>query len=421
VKSILDQDYLYGDNANEMVVFIDNHDRNRFLTEAGGNVAKLQNALTFLFTVRGIPCVFQGTEQNKGNTYNDLMVGMADTWNRWSMVEKDNNGTVVNDHFNTSTNTYQLVAQLSSLKDQYPALSFGTQREMWASPNIYAFSRRIDSGVDAGSEIICAFNNANTSMSAFMPLRTESTIAPGTVLENVFDPSDRITVSTSSKIAITLAGNSNKIYKVSSNQVKTTVPVTFMVYNATTSLGQNVYIAGNVAALGNWDPNLAAGPGNCPTYPMWSVTANLPPGLAIEFKAIKSNTSGTDWESISNRTYTVPIDGGSIAFDWSVAGLTTMIPVKFTVNSAPTLWGENVYISGNTTVLGNWSPDFASGPALCPNYPSWEIYIDVPAGSVIEWKALKKGANTATVWQQGSNNVYSVPNSGVGATSTIWS
>lgn len=95
IKAVLDKDYLYGDNANEMMVFLDNHDRNRFLTEASGNIDKLQNALTFLFTVRGNPIVFQGTEQNKGNLYDDLMVGLADTWNRWSMVEKDENGNVV--------------------------------------------------------------------------------------------------------------------------------------------------------------------------------------------------------------------------------------------------------------------------------------------------------------------------------------
>ena len=64
---------LYGDNANEMVVFLDNHARNRFLTEASGNAEKLQNALTFLFTVRGVPVVFQGTEQNRGNMYHDLL------------------------------------------------------------------------------------------------------------------------------------------------------------------------------------------------------------------------------------------------------------------------------------------------------------------------------------------------------------
>ena len=63
IKAVLDKDYLYGNNANEMMVFLDNHDRNRFLTEAGKNVKRLQNALTFLFTVRGNPIVFQGTEQ----------------------------------------------------------------------------------------------------------------------------------------------------------------------------------------------------------------------------------------------------------------------------------------------------------------------------------------------------------------------
>ena len=48
-----------------MVTFIDNHDRNRFLTEAGGDVDKLHNTLTFIYTARGIPVVFQGTEQDR--------------------------------------------------------------------------------------------------------------------------------------------------------------------------------------------------------------------------------------------------------------------------------------------------------------------------------------------------------------------
>ena len=39
---------LYGDNANEMVVFLDNHAREPFLTEAGGNVEKLQKCADLL-------------------------------------------------------------------------------------------------------------------------------------------------------------------------------------------------------------------------------------------------------------------------------------------------------------------------------------------------------------------------------------
>lgn len=421
IKSVLDQDYLYGDNANEMVVFLDNHDRNRFLTEAGGDVAKLQNALTFLFTVRGVPVVFQGTEQNRGNMYDDLMYGMADSWNRWSMVEKSANGTVLHDYFNTSTDSYQLVAQLNGLKETYPALSYGTQREMWASPNLYAFSRRIDSGTNAGEELICAFNNSAGKQNAFMSIRAESSIQPGTVLENVFDASDRITVSQSRKIAVSLNGNSNKIYKVSANQTKTTVPVTFNIQNATTAYGQNIYIAGNVAALGNWDTSKAAGPAACPAYPNWSVTVNLPVGQAIQFKAIKRDVGAVEWESTGNRTYTVPANGGALSFKWSTTGETQLVPVQFTVKNASTLWGENIYIAGNVAELGSWSADLAAGPALCPNYPDWTVFIDVPAGQVIEWKALKKGSSTTTVWQSGGNNSFTAPTTGVGTATTTWS
>ena len=420
IKSVLDQDYLYGDNANEMVVFLDNHDRNRFLTEAGGSVAKLQNALTFLFTVRGVPCVFQGTEQNKGNTYNDYMVGMADTWNRWSMVEKDANGNVLNNYFNTNTDTYQLVASLNQLKDSYPALSYGTQREMWADSNVYVFSRRIDSGTNAGEEIICAFNNSSSSQNVYVPLRAESSITAGTVLENIFDSSDRITVSSSLKVALEIEANSNKIYKVSQNQSAALVPVTFVVHNATTQLGQNVYIVGNAAGLGAWDTTEAKGPASCPTYPSWSVTVNLPVGQNIEFKAIKRDVGEVVWESVNNRTYTVPAGGGAISFEWSVSGTTTLIPVRFEVTNAGTVWGENIYIAGNVAELGGWSEDLAVGPALCPNYPTWFVYIDVPAGQTIEWKAIKKGG-AETIWQSGNNNSYLAPSSGTGSTTSVWS
>lgn len=420
VKSVLDKDYLYGKNSNEMVVFIDNHDRNRFLTEAGGDVKKLQNALTFLYTVRGIPVVFQGTEQNRGNMYGELMYGLADSWNRWSMVEKDSNGTVLNDYFDTSTDTYQLIAKLNSLKDEYPVLSYGTQREMWSSPNIYAFSRRIDSDTSTNNEMICTFNNSSETQTAYMPLRAESSIEAGTVLENVFDKNDRITVSQSHKIAVKLDGNSSKIYKVSNDQKKTTVPVTLYVEDATTDLGESVYIAGSTEDLGNWDPANAVGPAANPNYPTWSVTLNLPIGDTIQYKAIKKNGEKVTWEAGENRTYTVSPEGGALSFTWSSAGETTLVPVQFTVNDASTEWGENIYISGNVPQLGNWNAERAAGPALCPDYPNWTIYLDLPVGQTIEWKAIKKNSTSNITWQGGENNSFVVPTRGTGMTTTKW-
>ncbi|WP_379136557.1 alpha-amylase family glycosyl hydrolase [Paenibacillus sp. sgz500958] len=242
VKSTLAQDSLYNGNANHMVTFIDNHDRNRFLTEAGGSVAKLQNALTFLFTVRGTPVVFQGTEQNKGNGNGQIISGgISDTWNRWSMVKRDANGNVVQDYFNTSTNTYQYVAKLNQLRQQYQALRSGTQREMWSAQNLYAFSRRVDSGTNAGQEVISVFSNATSGTQAVtIPLRAESSLTVGTVLVNQLNPSDTITVqsggTTGKQISVSVGANVSKVY-AKNISAPDTVPPTVPTNVTATSVG----------------------------------------------------------------------------------------------------------------------------------------------------------------------------------------
>lgn len=317
IQAVLDQDWMYGDHLNDMVTFIDNHDRNRFLTEAGGDVDKLHNALTFIYTARGIPVVFQGTEQNRGNANGQIISGIADTWNRWSMQTKDANGNVTKDYFDTSTDTYQLIADLNGLRSQYEALADGTQREMWTSMHTYAFSRCVDSGENEGQELICAFHNAEGTESTTMSIRAESSITPGTTLVNVFNPNDKITVSSDNKITITLTGNSSKIYVVDED-ADPLIPVTFTINNATTNWGENVYIAGNCEELGNWNPEKAVGPAVCPNYPIWTLTAYLPAGTNIEFKAIKKDANGNvTWQDGVNRTYSVPASGtGQITINW---------------------------------------------------------------------------------------------------------
>ncbi|ETT72516.1 alpha amylase, catalytic domain protein [Paenibacillus sp. FSL R7-277] len=247
IKGTLAQDSYYGGNANHMVTFIDNHDRNRFLTEAGGSVEKLQNALSFIFTVRGTPVVFQGTEQNKGNGNGQIMTGgIADTWNRWSMVKRDASGNVLENYFNENASTFKHVAKLNEIRKNNPALRTGTQREMWSAQNLYAFSRRIDSGTNVGQEVISAFSNASGgSQTVTLPLRAESTLTAGTVLVNQLNPSDTVTVQaggvTGKQITITLGANSAKIYAKTQPVTDTQAPsvpgnVTATVQNASSAL-----------------------------------------------------------------------------------------------------------------------------------------------------------------------------------------
>jgi glycosidase len=59
--TILAQDFVYKD-ANRNVVFLDNHDINRFFSECGEDMAKYKMALGWLLTTRGIPQLYYGNE-----------------------------------------------------------------------------------------------------------------------------------------------------------------------------------------------------------------------------------------------------------------------------------------------------------------------------------------------------------------------
>ena len=58
---ILAQDFLYG-NACDNVIFLDNHDLDRYFTSVGEDINKLKMGLAFLLTCRGIPMIYYGTE-----------------------------------------------------------------------------------------------------------------------------------------------------------------------------------------------------------------------------------------------------------------------------------------------------------------------------------------------------------------------
>jgi alpha-amylase len=77
----------------------------------------------------------------------------------------------------------------------------------------------------------------------------------------------------------------------------------------TTSYGENIFITGSISQLGNWDTANAV-PLSASQYtsanPVWSVTIDLPVGIAFQYKFIKKETNDyVVWESDPNRSYTV--------------------------------------------------------------------------------------------------------------------
>ncbi len=90
------------------------------------------------------------------------------------------------------------------------------------------------------------------------------------------------------------------------------VAVRFVVTNATTVSGENLYLSGNVDELGNWDTTKAIGPLNNLVeyvYPNWYVDVSVPANTALQYKFFKSNGGAPTWESGANNTVTTPATG----------------------------------------------------------------------------------------------------------------
>lgn len=78
---------------------------------------------------------------------------------------------------------------------------------------------------------------------------------------------------------------------------------------ATTVPGQNIFVTGDQASLGNWDTARALKLDPA-AYPVWKLDVTLPAGTAFAYKYLREDAAGNvTWESGSNRTATVPADG----------------------------------------------------------------------------------------------------------------
>ncbi len=114
---------------NEVLVnFIDNHDVPRFLFEGAGTLActatkncpdALRSALTYLLTEQGIPCLYNGTEQD--------FEGGNDPANREPLWRSK---------FATDGDTFKHIRKLIDIRKDREALRRGDLKIVWTSPHI---------------------------------------------------------------------------------------------------------------------------------------------------------------------------------------------------------------------------------------------------------------------------------------------
>ncbi|MFC7165391.1 alpha-amylase family glycosyl hydrolase [Halospeciosus flavus] len=361
--------------VTSQVPFLDNHDMDRFTT-ASASTTMTDIALAVLLTSRGTPAVYYGTEQymtganESGNPENrksmtsfdtsttayavisklaalrqsNPAIAYGDTQQRWIngdvyIYEREFGDNAVVVAVNRSQDTWY---DINTLQTSLPGGSYADVLD--GEVNGWTVSVNDDGSIDQFS-----FGPHTVSVWAHRGDTTTPTLGhvgptigtPGTTVTlggegfgstqgTVRFGSTQGTVQTWSddRIDVTIPSVAGGFYDVtvesSSGTTSTAfngfevlsgeqVTVRFIVDDATTETGENVYLTGNVHELGNWDTSRAVGPFFNQveySYPTWYYDVNVPAGQDIEFKFIKEDSSGNvTWESGSNHTYTTPTTG----------------------------------------------------------------------------------------------------------------
>ncbi|MFO7998763.1 MAG: glycoside hydrolase family 13 protein [Bacteroidales bacterium] len=135
----LAQDFLYADPYN-LVVFGDNHDTDRLLTRVGEDIDKLKMVLSFLFTTRGIPMVYAGTE----------LLESAFEHDGHGRMRTDFPGGWPDDEVNAFTREGRSLAQnqivdhisvLLEFRQRNPVLHYGWLKHFVPEGNVYVYFR----------------------------------------------------------------------------------------------------------------------------------------------------------------------------------------------------------------------------------------------------------------------------------------
>ncbi|MBP5435741.1 alpha-glucosidase C-terminal domain-containing protein [bacterium] len=176
-----------------LVNFMDNHDLPRFLYEQPDKKA-LHNALSLLFTIDGIPCIYYGTEQN--------FSGGNDPANREALW---------NSNYDTSNETFRHISAMAALRAQYAPLRRGDLKIIWSTDHtgdeedagILAFERTYKNETVV---VVLNTNKSHDSSTSFEGASMKTSLAAGTSLRDVFPGrSSTYTVGSDGELQITLA------------------------------------------------------------------------------------------------------------------------------------------------------------------------------------------------------------------------
>lgn len=190
----LSQDYVYSDSYHH-VIFLDNHDLDRFYSTVNYDLKKMKAALGMLFTMRGIPSMFYGTEllMRKKGSHGLIREDMQGGWQNDSLNKFTKEGRTVEE--NEAWNYIQTLAQW---RKSNTALS-GKMMQFVPEEGVYVYFRYSD------TEKVMVVYNSNKAQKEIKLNRFDEMLAGKTSYRNVV-------TGASGKLAQTLAVQAGDIF-----------------------------------------------------------------------------------------------------------------------------------------------------------------------------------------------------------------
>ncbi|KAK0197757.1 glycoside hydrolase family 13 protein, partial [Armillaria mellea] len=85
--------------------------------------------------------------------------------------------------------------------------------------------------------------------------------------------------------------------------------------------------------------------------------------------------------------------------------------------TATTIFGENIFVVGSISQLGNWAPAL-SIDLSANDYPVWKATVSIPAGTTFQYKFIRKETDGSVIWESDPNRKTTVTSSGTTQTLT---
>ncbi|KAJ5667597.1 hypothetical protein N7507_003461 [Penicillium longicatenatum] len=220
------------------------------------------------------------------------------------------------------------------------------------------------------SPVITVLSNYGASGSSYTLSLSGSGYSSGTVLMEMYTCTS-VTVDSSGTIAVPMASGLPRVFMLSSS---------------------------------------VSGSGLCGT------SASTSTGTATTTKASTTTTStATTSKSTTSTTTTSKTST-------STCSQATALPVRFE-EVVTTTYGENIYISGSISALGDWDTDDAialSAADYTTSDPVWYVVVTLPVGTAFQYKFIEKTDGSSSIgWESDPNRSYTVPTGCAGTTATV--